>query len=73
MFPCHLLRGFVFIEADVVLLAEQLEHAHYGCMRLTFAALVFGEGVGVHPQLLGHLVLEEIELPACDQQLFSET
>ena len=66
-----MLCGLVFVEADSVLFAEEIEHAHDGCMRLAFSALVLGEGVGMDAQLFRHLILEEIELPAGDEQLFS--
>ena len=68
-----LLRGFVLVKADALLLAEQIEHAHHSGMRLAFAAFVVGDGVGVDAEALGHLVLIEIELLAGDEQLFSES
>ncbi len=68
-----LLRGFILVKADALLLAEQIEHPHHGRMRLAFAALVLGDGVGVHAEALRHFVLIEIELLAGDEQLFSES
>ncbi len=64
--------GLKFVEADAVLFAEQVEHAHNGGVRLALAALVFGDGVGMHAQLLGHLVWIEIELLARDEQFFAK-
>ena len=73
---CSLVRrggpACVLVKANALLFAEQIEHAHYRRMRLAFAALVFGERVGMHSQPLRHFVLIEIELLARDQQLFSE-
>ena len=66
-------RGLILVKTDALLLAEQIEHAHHCRMRLAFAALVLGDGVGVHAQPLGHLVLIEVELLAGDEQLFSKS
>ena len=65
--------GFKFVEADVVLLAEQVEHAHHGCVRLALAALVLGDGIWMHAEQLGHLVGVEVELLARDEKFFAET
>ena len=73
---CSLIRrsgpACVLIKANALLFAEQIEHAHHRRVRLAFAALVFGERVGMHSQPLRHFVLIEIELLARDEQLFSE-
>ncbi len=67
------LRGFILVKADALLLAQQIEDPHHSRMRLALAPLVLGDRVGVHAQPLGHLVLKEIELLPRDQQLFSKT
>src|SRR5450631_800398 len=62
----------VLVEIDAFPLAEKFEDAHHGGMRLALAALVVGDGVGMHAQPLRHLVLVEVELLACNQQLLRE-
>ena len=62
----------VLVKADALLLAQQVEHADDSSVGLALAALVFPDGVGVHAQLLGHLVLIEVELLACDDEFFAE-
>ncbi len=64
--------GFKFFETDVVLLAEQVEHAHRGGVGLALAALVLGDGVWMHAEQLGHLVGVEVELLARDEKFFAE-
>jgi hypothetical protein len=56
----------VLVKTDAFLIAQQVEHADDGSVGLALAALVFPDGVGVHAQLLGHLVLIEVELFARD-------
>ena len=64
--------GFKFVETNIVLLAEQVEHAHHRRVRLALAALVLGNRVGMHAQQLGHLVGIEVELLARDQKFFAK-
>jgi hypothetical protein len=71
--PVSLLRGLIVVKTDALLLAEQVEHPYHCRMRLAFAALVIGDGVGVYAQPLGHLILIQAELLAGDEQLFSKS
>jgi hypothetical protein len=62
----------VLVKADAFLLAQQVKHAHDSGVGLALAALIFPNGIGVHAQLLRHLVLVEVKLLARDDQLFAE-
>ena len=63
---------FVFVEADVVLFAKNVEDANDGGLRLAFALLVFPDGIGMDAELLGHLVLIEVQLLAREDEFFAK-
>jgi hypothetical protein len=65
--------SFILVKADAVLFAQNLEHPQHRRVRLALAPFIFGQRVGMNPQPLGHLVLIEAKLLACNQQLLPKT